>query len=88
MLSHFKLGHLFDLFYIYWNTFKKILGYGALGAVNAIGNEIRDQRQEGEIQRGRYELQEEKLKSAELEARLNQLERAQQMQQMQQMQQK
>jgi len=52
------------------------LGYG-LGAASSIGNEIRDNRQEGEIQNGRVELEMEKQKTAQLEQRLAQLEQAQ-----------
>ena len=52
-------------------------GYGALGAVNAIGNEMRDNRQENEIARGRAELDVSKQKQAQLEQRLNELERNQ-----------
>lgn len=50
------------------------LGYGALGAVNAVGNEIRDMNQEREIQRERAELDMAKQREAELEMRLRQLE--------------
>jgi len=49
------------------------LGYG-LGAAGNIGNEIRDNRQEGEIQQERYELEAAKAKAAQLEARLALLE--------------
>jgi hypothetical protein len=59
------------------------IGYGALGAVNAIGNEMRDQRQENEIARERAELEVSKQRQAQLEQRLNELERGQVMQQMQ-----
>lgn len=50
------------------------LGYG-LGAASNIGNEIRDSRQEGEIQQERMELEQAKAKAAQLEARLEQLEK-------------
>merc|ERR1712113_215926 len=50
------------------------LGYG-LGAANSIGNEIRDSRQEGEIQQERLELEQAKAKVAQLEARLDELEK-------------
>lgn len=50
------------------------LGYG-LGAANSIGNEIRDSRQEGEIQQERIELEQAKAKAAQLEARLEELEK-------------
>lgn len=53
------------------------MGYGALGAVSAINNEIRDSRQENEIQRERAELEVSKQRQAQLEQRLNQLEREQ-----------
>jgi len=52
------------------------LGYG-LGAAGNIGNEIRDNRQEGEIQNGRVELELAKQKAAQLEQRLQLLEQAQ-----------
>ena len=52
-------------------------GYGAFGAVNAISNEMRDNRQEGEIQRGRTELEISKQRQAQLEQRLNDMERNQ-----------
>merc|ERR1719362_1390996 len=51
------------------------LGYG-LGAANSIGNEIRDNRQESEIQNERVELELAKQKAAQLEQRLAQLEQA------------
>lgn len=53
------------------------VGYGALGAVNAIGNEIRDVRQENEIARERAELEVSKQRQAQLEQRLYELERNQ-----------
>jgi cell division protein FtsB len=52
------------------------LGYG-LGALNSAGNEIRDYRQESEIQQSRAELEQAKAREAELEARLKKLEEAQ-----------
>lgn len=52
------------------------LGLG-LSAVNDIGNTMRDIRQESEIQQGKSELQQARMKEAELEARLRQLEAAQ-----------
>lgn len=52
-------------------------GYGALGAVSAIGNEIRDVRQENEIARERAELEVSKQRQAQLEQRLYELERNQ-----------
>eukprot|EP00553_Chaetoceros_curvisetus_P002436 CAMPEP_0204616534 /NCGR_PEP_ID=MMETSP0717-20131115/3750_1 /ASSEMBLY_ACC=CAM_ASM_000666 /TAXON_ID=230516 /ORGANISM="Chaetoceros curvisetus" /LENGTH=179 /DNA_ID=CAMNT_0051629797 /DNA_START=243 /DNA_END=782 /DNA_ORIENTATION=- len=54
------------------------VGYGALGAVSAIGNEFREIRQENEIQRGRAELQDAKMKQAMLEQRLNAMEQREQ----------
>ncbi|GKZ00979.1 hypothetical protein MPSEU_001049400 [Mayamaea pseudoterrestris] len=51
------------------------LGYG-LGAINSAGDQMRDYRQDSEIQRDRVELEMEKQKSAELEARIKQLEMA------------
>mmetsp|Transcript_16654 Transcript_16654/g.24931 ORF Transcript_16654/g.24931 Transcript_16654/m.24931 type:complete len:232 (-) Transcript_16654:72-767(-) len=53
------------------------MGYGALGAVSAINNEVRDNRQENEIRQGRTELEISKQRQAQLEQRLNQLERDQ-----------
>jgi hypothetical protein len=50
------------------------IGYGALGAVSAIGNEIRDARQENEIYKERTELELAKQRQAELERRLYELE--------------
>lgn len=50
------------------------IGYGALGAVSAISNEIRDSRQENEIYRERTELELAKQRQAELERRLYELE--------------
>lgn len=51
-------------------------GYG-LGAVNSIGNEFRDYRQESEIQQSRAELEQARQREAELDARIRQLEAAQ-----------
>mmetsp|Transcript_10250 Transcript_10250/g.14710 ORF Transcript_10250/g.14710 Transcript_10250/m.14710 type:complete len:204 (-) Transcript_10250:83-694(-) len=56
------------------------LGYG-LGAVNGVGNAMRDVRQEGEIQRTKEELQQSQMREAEMEARLRQLEMRQAVQQ-------
>jgi len=53
------------------------VGYGALGVVNAIGNEMREGRQEAEIRREREELQESKQRQFMLEQRLNQMEQSQ-----------
>ena len=52
------------------------LGLG-LNAVNNIGNEIRDYRQEGEIRDTRMELERSKMREGELEARLRALEQQQ-----------
>ena len=52
------------------------LGYG-LGAMNDIGNEIRDYRQESEIQRSKVELEQARIREEALEARLRALEAAQ-----------
>ena len=52
-------------------------GYGALGAVNAIGNEMREGRQENEIARERSELEASKQRQQQLEQRLYELERNQ-----------
>lgn len=51
------------------------LGYG-LGAMNSIGDTVRDYRQESEIQREKVELEVTKQKQAELEARIRELEKA------------
>eukprot|EP00560_Eucampia_antarctica_P009177 CAMPEP_0197823672 /NCGR_PEP_ID=MMETSP1437-20131217/999_1 /TAXON_ID=49252 ORGANISM="Eucampia antarctica, Strain CCMP1452" /NCGR_SAMPLE_ID=MMETSP1437 /ASSEMBLY_ACC=CAM_ASM_001096 /LENGTH=220 /DNA_ID=CAMNT_0043422957 /DNA_START=49 /DNA_END=711 /DNA_ORIENTATION=- len=63
-------------------------GYNPLGgvglglnAVGAVGNEMRDYRQEGEIQKGRAELEVAKQREAELAARITQLEMNQRTQQ-------
>ncbi|KAL7566980.1 hypothetical protein ACA910_019910 [Epithemia clementina (nom. ined.)] len=58
------------------------LGY-AVGAMGNIGNEIRDIRQESEIQRSKIELEQSRMKEAELEARLRGLEAQQAAQQAQ-----
>jgi hypothetical protein len=52
------------------------LGYG-LGAMNDIGNEIRDYRQESEIQRSKVELEQARIREEALEARLRALEASQ-----------
>ena len=49
------------------------MGYG-LGAMNSVGNSMRDYRQEGEIQQSRMELEDAKRREADLEARLRMLE--------------
>ena len=54
------------------NTFPG-LGLG-LNAINQIGKDMRDYRQESEIQRTRAELENAKYREAEMEARLRQLE--------------
>jgi hypothetical protein len=51
------------------------LGY-SLGAMNSYGNEIRDYRQEAEIQKEKAELEIAKEKNAELEARIKALEQS------------
>jgi hypothetical protein len=51
------------------------LGYG-LGAMNSIGDTVRDYRQESEIQRDRAELEVAKEKQQELEARIRELEKS------------
>mmetsp|Transcript_62823 Transcript_62823/g.152947 ORF Transcript_62823/g.152947 Transcript_62823/m.152947 type:complete len:272 (-) Transcript_62823:360-1175(-) len=58
-------------------------GYGlglGLNAVNQIGNDMRDYRQENEIQSTRAQLQQSQMREAEMEARLRQLESASQQQ--------
>jgi hypothetical protein len=49
------------------------LGLG-LSAINDVGNAMRDYRQETEIQQSKAELQQARIKEAELEARLRNLE--------------
>jgi len=49
------------------------LGLG-LNAINQIGNDMRDYRQESEIRDTRSQLEQSKMREAELEARLRQLE--------------
>merc|ERR1740130_239313 len=62
------------------------LGLG-LNAINGIGNDMRDYRQEREIQDTRSELNQSRQREAEMEARLRQLESGQgQMTQQQQLQ--
>jgi len=62
------------------------LGLG-LNAVNQIGNDMRDYRQEREIQDTRSQLNESRMRESEMEARLRQLEAGQgQMSQQQQLQ--
>jgi hypothetical protein len=48
-----------------------------LGAINAIGDGMREARQENEIRDARQQVVEARIKEAELEARLKSLERAQ-----------
>eukprot|EP00429_Kryptoperidinium_foliaceum_P107739 CAMPEP_0176239252 /NCGR_PEP_ID=MMETSP0121_2-20121125/28777_1 /TAXON_ID=160619 /ORGANISM="Kryptoperidinium foliaceum, Strain CCMP 1326" /LENGTH=209 /DNA_ID=CAMNT_0017578737 /DNA_START=88 /DNA_END=716 /DNA_ORIENTATION=+ len=57
-----------------------------LNTMNQIGNDMRDYRQEGEIQRTRAELENSRQREAEMEARLRQLEMAAQNQQLSQQQ--
>lgn len=52
------------------------MGYG-LGAMGNAGNEMRDYRQEGEIQQSKAELEQAKAHEAELEQRIKALEQAQ-----------
>ena len=49
------------------------LGLG-LSAINSIGNGMRENRQENEIYRERVELEQARVKQAELEGRLRMLE--------------
>ena len=62
------------------------LGIG-LNAVNQIGNDMRDYRQEREIQDANAELRAARMREAEMEARLRALEGGQQAQTMAQQQQ-
>jgi hypothetical protein len=52
------------------------LGLG-LNAINQIGNDMRDYRQEQEIRDARSQLQQSQMREAEMEARLRQLEMSQ-----------
>lgn len=52
------------------------LGYG-MGAMDNVGNTIRDYRQEGEIQQEKVELEAAKARAAQLEERIKALEEAQ-----------
>ena len=52
------------------------LGLG-LNAINQVGNDMRDYRQEREIQDTRSELNASRMREAEMEARLRQLESGQ-----------
>ena len=63
--------------FIFARTQKTGLGYG-LGAANSVGNEVRDYRQESEIQRSKAELEQAKVREAELESRIKALEEGQQ----------
>ena len=49
------------------------LGYG-MGAMNNAGDQARDYRQETEIQTGKTELEQAKVRAAELELRIKALE--------------
>ena len=69
---------MFQLTHIY---FFVGMGYDGLGAIGNIGNEIRDSRQESEIQRCQAELDQARQREAELDARIRQLEAAQAAQQ-------
>ena len=55
--------------------------------MNQIGNDMRDYRQENEIRSTQAQLQDSRMREAELEARLRQLEMANQNQQLTQQQQ-
>ncbi len=61
------------------------LGLG-LNAVSQIGNDMRDYRQESEIQQTKSALQDSKMREAQMEARLRQLEMQSQGSQMSQQQ--
>jgi hypothetical protein len=51
------------------------LGFSmGLNAINQVGNDMRDYRQETEIQNTRAQLEQSKMREAEMEARLRQLE--------------
>jgi hypothetical protein len=58
-----------------------------LNAINDIGNEMRDYRQEGEIRDTRSQLQQSQMREQEMEARMRQMEQQMQYMQMQQQQQ-
>jgi hypothetical protein len=58
-------------------VYNPLPGYGlglGLNAINQIGNDMRDYRQENEIRDARYQLEQARMKEAELDARLRQLE--------------
>ena len=58
-------------------VYNPLPGYGlglGLNAINQIGNDMRDYRQEGEIRDARYQLEQARMREAELDARLRQLE--------------
>lgn len=68
--------------YGYGYGYNPLGGVGlGLNALNAVGNEVRDYRQESEIQKGRAELEVAKQREAELAARIQQLEMNQRFQQ-------
>ena len=55
-----------------------ITGYALGSAINSIGNGFREPRQEREIEQSRYQLEQARMKEAELEGRLRALEAQQQ----------
>jgi hypothetical protein len=62
---------------VYYNP---LPGYGlglGLNAINQIGNDMRDYRQENEIRDARAQLEQSRMKEAEMEARLRILEQGQ-----------
>jgi hypothetical protein len=62
---------------VYYNP---LPGYGlglGLNAINQIGNDMRDYRQENEIRDARTQLEQSKMREAEMEARLRVLEQGQ-----------
>jgi hypothetical protein len=68
---------------VYYNP---LPGYGlglGLNAINQIGNDMRDYRQENEIRDTRAQLEQSKMREAEMEARLRTLEQGQQVNQQQ-----
>lgn len=77
-ISHFSVfSQLVFCFCSIVHSFVSGLSIG-LNAINQIGNDMRDYRQETEIAQTRAQLQDARQREAEMEARLRQLEMANQ----------
>jgi hypothetical protein len=77
-----EVDHIVNFEFILTN-FDDHVGLGlGLNSMNQIGNDMRDYRQEGEIQRTRADLQDSRQRETEMETRLRQLEMAAQNQQL------